>query len=185
MPNELTQSRIFAQPLEVIQALPSQSVEQYETLHERRFVVSALPLLHMHVLSHATRQPQRTKRLHQERGSSHRRQNFLCRLRVNLKKQFRLRRRWPIQLSHSFDCILLSSPTRCLLPLLSHFFSQPRTPVIPASQVVFTQSSVWPTAAIDGLGTRSRRVSARANSRLRGGQEPIGRRAGHFPPLPA
>src|SRR2546425_7000320 len=107
----------------------------------------------MHVLSHATRQPQRTKRLHQERGSSHRRQNFLCRLRVNLTKQFRLRRRWPIQLAHSFDCILLSSPSRCLSFTTFTFSSRTPHTVIPTSPVILNQSSVSLAAAIDGLGS--------------------------------
>src|SRR5207247_9870852 len=96
-----------------------------------------------------TRHP---KRLHQVRVYTHRLQNVSRRLGVNLEKQLRLCRRWPIQLEHSFDCIRLSSPSRCFCSTTFNFLLAPRTSPYLHSKSSFHQSSVWLTAVIDGLG---------------------------------
>jgi hypothetical protein len=71
VPNHLAQSRIFPQPLEVVEALAAHRVQNDKALHHRRFVVAPFPLLDTHVLPHTGWQPQPAERLHHQRHAAH------------------------------------------------------------------------------------------------------------------
>jgi hypothetical protein len=56
-----TQAGIFTQTLEVIDAIASGGIENYEALDESGFVVAPLPFLDLHPLSHAVGSPNERK----------------------------------------------------------------------------------------------------------------------------
>ena len=90
MSNELRQPRIAAQVCEIVQALSPGRVQNHETLHERGFVVAPFSFLDGHVLLHAARQPQGTKRLDYQRNPAEDRQGLFEWLGIHFEQQRRL-----------------------------------------------------------------------------------------------
>ena len=87
MPHHFFQTRVLPQTLEIVHALAPGGVEDDEALHQSRFVITPLALLHAHLLAHTLGQAQGAEGLHDEGNSPQCRQRFLQRLRVNLEQQ--------------------------------------------------------------------------------------------------
>ena len=73
----------------IVHPFASRNVDNHQALDEPRFVVTALPLFHPHLLLHTLRQSPSAEGLHHQRDSSQRRQGFWQRLGIKFKAQGR------------------------------------------------------------------------------------------------
>ena len=87
VPDHLGQAGVSPQALKILRAFAPRRVENHEALHEGRFIITAFPLFHPHLLLDTPRQLQRAEGLHRQRDSSQRRQGFFQRLGIKFEQQ--------------------------------------------------------------------------------------------------
>jgi hypothetical protein len=87
----LVRPRVFAQPVEVVQAFAAQRVPHQEALHIAGFVESALALLQMQRLLDGRRHMERTDRPHKQGNAGVAGQALLQWLRVEFKQEVTFR----------------------------------------------------------------------------------------------
>ena len=102
MPQHFLQPRVRPQVGKVVHPIAAQRIQHHKAFHHRGFVVAALPLLDLHMLTHAGQHAQGAKRLHHQRHAAPGGQGFLQRLIVQFKQQRRFGGRRFSGLHHAF-----------------------------------------------------------------------------------
>jgi hypothetical protein len=88
MPQHLAEPGVFAQTVEIIQTIPTQRLQHQKALHVRRFVKSALPLLHSQMALRTLRYTEGPHRPDEQRNAGVPREHFLSPFPVILQQQF-------------------------------------------------------------------------------------------------